>query len=86
MPEISRFLGIVIAMYYNDHAPPHFHARYGEFEIRVNIDSGNIMSGDFPRRARKHVLDWLDLHRGERMEDWNQAAERRPLFKIEPLE
>ena len=86
MPEISRFLGIVIAMYYNDHAPPHFHARYGEFEIRVNIDSGDIMSGNFPRRALKHVEEWLDLHRGELMEDWKLAEERRPLFRIEPLE
>ncbi|MEO1247809.1 MAG: DUF4160 domain-containing protein [Pseudomonadota bacterium] len=86
MPEISRFLGITIAMYYNDHAPPHFHARYGEFEIRVNIESGDIMSGDFPRRAQKYVLEWLDLHRRELMEDWTLAEERRPLFKIEPLE
>jgi len=86
VPEISRFLGIVIAMYYNDHAPPHFHARYGEFEIRVNIESGIVMSGEFPRRARKHVLEWLDLHRDELMEDWILATERRPLFRIEPLE
>ncbi len=52
MPEISRFLGIVIAMYYNDHAPPHFHAGYGSSEIRVNIDTGEILSGSFPRRAQ----------------------------------
>ena len=52
MPEISRFLGIVIAMYYNDHVPPHFQARYGGSEIRVNIDTGEILSGSFPRRAQ----------------------------------
>jgi uncharacterized protein DUF4160 len=86
MPEISRFLGIVIAMYYNDHSPPHFHARYGEIDIRVNIEDGDIMSGEFPARARKHVLEWLDLHCKELMQDWILAQERRPMFKIRPLE
>jgi hypothetical protein len=86
VPEISRFLGIVIAMYYNDHLPPHFHARYGEYEIRVNIETGGIMSGSFPPRARKHVLEWLDLHRPELVEDWRRAEKRKPLRKIEPLE
>ena len=61
MPEISRFLGIVIAMYYDDHVPPHFHAKYGEFEITVDIESGSIR-GQFPRRALKHVLEWYELH------------------------
>ena len=64
MPEISRFLGIVIATYYNDHAPPHFHARYGEFEIRVNIENGDVMSGNFPKRAESlglRILYWNGL-------------------------
>jgi hypothetical protein len=86
MPEISRFLGIVIAMYYNDHAPPHFHARYGSSEIRVNIETGEILSGDFPTRAGNLVLEWLDLHRPELLEDWQLAQERKLLNKIEPLE
>jgi len=86
MPEISRFLGIVIAIYYNDHAPPHFHARYGDHEIRVEIESGSILSGSFPKRAQQLVLEWLDLHRHEVMEDWKLAEQRRPLRKIEPLE
>ena len=86
MPEISRFLGIVIAIYYNDHAPPHFHARYGELEIRVAIQSGEILSGNFPKRAQSLVLEWLDLHREELMEDWNLAEQRKPLRKIAPLE
>ena len=86
MPEISRFLGIVIAMYYNDHAPPHFHARYGGSEIRVNVQSGEIMSGEFPSRAEGLVLEWLNLHRTELLDDWRLAQERRPLNKIEPLE
>lgn len=86
MPEISRFLGIVIAMYYNDHAPPHFHARYGGNEIRVNIDTGEILSGSFPKRAQNLVLEWLTLHRSELLEDWQLAQERKLLNKIEPLE
>ena len=85
MPEISRFFGIVIAMYYNDHAPPHFHARYSGSEMRVNIESGEIMSGSLPQAARRHVLEWLDLHRAELMEDWKLAEERKPLNNIEPL-
>ncbi len=86
MPEISRFLGIVIAMYYNDHAPPHFHARYGGREIRVEIATGRIMSGELPRRAQGLVLEWTELHREELMRDWRLAEQRRPLLKIEPLE
>lgn len=86
MPEVSRFLGIVIGMFYNDHAPPHFHARYGENEIRVNIETGEIMTGTFPRRAERLVAEWLSLHKAELLEDWKLAAERKPLKKIEPLE
>jgi len=86
MPELSRFLGIVIAMYYNDHAPPHFHAKYGDHEIRVSIENGAILSGSFPARAQRLVLEWLNLHRAELMEDWSLAEQRKPLHKIEPLE
>jgi hypothetical protein len=86
MPEISRFLGIIIAMYYNDHAPPHFHARYGDNEIRVEIETGTIMSGNFPTRAKNLVIEWLEMHQAELQEDWNLAELRKPLNKIEPLE
>jgi len=86
MPEISRFLGIVIGMFYREHAPPHFHAHYREQEIRVNIQTGEIMSGKFPSRAQRLVLEWLALHRDELLEDWRLTQERKPLNKIEPLE
>lgn len=86
MPEISRFLGIFIAMYYNNHAPAHFHARYGGREIRVDIQTGEILSGEFPTRAQNLVLEWLELHRNELMDDWSLAESRKPLNKIEPLE
>ncbi len=86
MPEISRFLGIVIAMYYNDHAPAHFHARYGNFEIRVDIETSEIISGEFPGRAQALVLEWLALNRNAIMLDWQLAKQRKPLHKIAPLE
>jgi len=85
MPELSRFLGIVIAMYYRDHGPAHFHAIYGEFEITVEIESGRI-NGDFPKRALTHVLEWKGLHRVELLEAWSLARASRPLPRIDPLE
>ena len=85
MPEISRFLGIIIRMYLREHAPPHFHAEYGEFEITVEIETG-IIEGKFPRRALSVVLEWYLLHKDELMANWNAAMERKPLSKIPPLE
>lgn len=85
MPEISRFLGIVITMYYNDHSPPHFHARYGEHEVTVLIDNG-AAEGPFPRRALGLLLEWYAVHSVELSEDWELARLRKPLNKIEPLE
>jgi hypothetical protein len=61
MPELSRFLGIVIAMYYRDHAPPHFHAIYGDHEATVNIQTGEV-NGQLPKRALAHVQEWRLLH------------------------
>ncbi|RIK85918.1 MAG: transcriptional regulator [Planctomycetota bacterium] len=85
MPEISRFLGIVIRMYYRDHAPPHFHAEYGDNEITVELESG-IVEGRFPRRALSAVFDWYELHREALQENWNLARAEQPLNPIEPLE
>jgi hypothetical protein len=85
VPEISRFLGIVIALYYRDHEPAHFHAVYGEHEITVRIEDGTV-SGHFPRRALALVLEWYRLHKGELREDWELARERKPLNRIAPLE
>ena len=85
MPEISRFLGIVIRMYYRDHPPPHFHAEYGDHEITVEIESG-MVEGRFPRRALGAVLDWYNLHREELARDWELARQEQPLNRIEPLE
>jgi hypothetical protein len=85
MPEISSFLGISIYIYFLDHAPPHFHAIYGEYEITVEIEGG-LITGRFPRRALKAVLEWHELHQDELMQVWNLAEQGQPLHKIEPLE
>ncbi len=85
MPEISRFLGIVIRMYFREHHPAHFHAEYGEYEITVDIETG-VVAGKFPRRALNAVLEWYVLHQNELMTNWEAAMNRKPLSKIEPLE
>ena len=85
VPELSRFLGIVIRMHFRDHLPPHFHAEYGEFEITVGIDRG-IIQGRFPRRALTAVLEWFLVHRAELEENWERASQGLPLHPVEPLE
>ncbi len=85
MPELSRFLGIVIAMFYRDHGPAHFHAIYGEYEITVGIEDG-VVKGEFPRRALRHVVEWYELHKTELAENWQRAKDRKPLQPIPPLE
>lgn len=85
MPEISRFLGIIIRMYYRDHAPPHFHAEYGEYEVTVEITTG-VVTGHFPRRALKAVLEWYEINKEALLRDWELAEQRKPLEPIQPLE
>ena len=64
MPELCRFLGIIISMNYREKEAPHFHAIYGDYEIQVFWESG-VVNGKFPKRALNLVLEWYDLHRGE---------------------
>lgn len=85
MPRISAFYGIVIAMYFRDHNPPHFHVAYGEFQARVLIGSGEVLHGELPARALRMVRVWADLHREELEANWQAARERKPLAKIDPL-
>jgi len=85
MPVISRFLGIIILMYWRDHNPPHFHAKYGDYEILVSLE-GQIMEGRFPKRALRLVLEWMDMHRDELMLNWVKASHGEPLMAIPPLE
>lgn len=85
MPEISRFLGIIIYMNWGDHPLPHFHARYGDYEITVEIETG-VVRGEFPKRALRAVLEWADLNQDKLMLDWRLVEQRKPLMPIPPLE
>jgi hypothetical protein len=86
MPEISRFFGIVIKMFYTDHLPAHFHAEYGEFEALLEIDSLDVYRGTLPRRALALVLEWATMHRQELRENWRMAQGGESPRPIAPLE
>lgn len=86
MPTLSVFYGILIQMFWADHAPPHFHALYAEFEALIDIRTLEVMRGSLPRRALALVLEWATLHREELMEDWNLCASKQTPRKIHPLE
>ncbi len=86
MPEISRFFGIVIAMYHRDHPPPHFHAYYGEHEAKFSIETGKVIEGRLPRRARSLVQQWYRLHIDELKAAWQAVQARVPPHRIDPLE
>lgn len=85
MPEISRFLGIVVAMYFKEHAPPHFHAKYGRQHASFSIQELRLLEGKLPPRIVSFVLEWAFLHREELMEDWERARREEELKKIDPL-
>jgi hypothetical protein len=85
MPQISRFFGIVIAMYHDDHRPPHFHARCGGQEIQVEIADGRTR-GEFPLRAKALVLRWWQLHRAEIEANWQLVSDGKEPMWIDPLE
>ncbi len=85
MPEICRFYGIIIKMYFREHNPPHFHAEYGEYEALINIMTGEVV-GNMSRRALGLIYTWLDEHRDEIMENWNLAQENKSLNHIKPLD
>ena len=86
MPEISRFLGIVIAMFYNDHEPPHFHARYGGRRATIEIETLTLLDGSLPPRVLGLVIEWAALHRPELKENWERARRQAPLSTVTPLE
>jgi hypothetical protein len=85
MPTISRFYGIVIFMNYNEHGRPHFHARYEEQEVSIEIENG-LVHGKMSRRALRMVFEWSEKHHEELMTNWGLARERRPLEPITPLD
>lgn len=84
MPEISRFYGITIYMFYNEHNPPHIYAKYQDFEVVIEIESGK-RNGKFPRRALSLINEWIEIHKSELIENWNLSKNRSQLKKIKPL-
>ena len=85
MPRISSFYGIVITMYFSDHSPPHFHARYAEHEAKINTKTLAIANGSLPARQLELVRRWAALHRSELLANWKRARAGQDLTKIEPL-
>ena len=85
MPEISRFMGISIAMYFKDHNPPHFHAIYNEYDIKIEIENLTILEGKLPPRILGIVMEWAELHKKELMDDWNLLQKSGKFNKIQPL-
>ena len=79
------FYGIVISMFYDDHAPPHFHAKYAGFKGIIDIHQLKMIKGDLPRRALELILDWAELHQSELLNDWHLCQEKQTPHKIEPL-
>jgi len=86
VPEISRFFGIVIKMFFDDHNPPHFHAFYGDYEVLVAINHLAVFAGSLPPRALGLVIEWATLHQADLLNDWIRAKDQRPLSRIDPLQ
>lgn len=81
MPEISRFLGIIISMYFDEHNPPHFHVQYNEFRASMDINNLNIIAGSLPARVRGLVEEWAELHQDELLDMW----EKKEFHHVQPL-
>jgi hypothetical protein len=86
MPEISRFFGISIRMYFDDHNPPHFHAIHSGSEVEIGIDPLTIVRGRFQQRALGRVLKWAALHRAELLDNWDRVKHDQAPLQIAPLQ
>ena len=85
MPEISRFFGMTIQMYWDEHNPPHFHVLYENKKAIIDIKKLEVISGNLSHRATSLVLDWAELHQNELLEDWNLCQQKIAPNKIKPL-
>jgi len=86
MPQISRFFGIIIFMYFDDHNPPHFHAHYGDFKAVISIANFALLEGKLPAKTLGLVVEWAVLHQEELMNNWRLMEESKPMLKIDPLQ
>jgi len=86
MPEVCRFYGIIIRMFFRDHLPPHFHVEYAEYKAKINITDGEIIEGSLPRKALRLVQAWTEIHRDELMINYQQSLKEGGIIsRIEPL-
>lgn len=86
MPTVSQFFGIIIRMFFDEHAPPHFHAQYGDHKASIDINTLKVIAGKLPRRALNLVQDWAELHREELLADWELCRHHQQPRPIQPLE
>ncbi len=84
MPEISRFYGIIIKMFYNEHNPPHIHVEYQDFKAIITINEG-IIEGKMPKTALKLIFEWMELHKDELLKNWEKIESKKPIDIIAPL-
>ena len=86
MPQISRFFGIIISMYFDDHNPPHFHAKYNNYKVQISINDLSVINGKLPPRVLGLVLEWATIHKDELIQNWKRIEAKEYLKKIKPLQ
>jgi hypothetical protein len=85
MPTISRFFGIIISMYWDEHNPPHFHVRFGEYKCSIDINDVSVTVGKLPKKQERLVLAWTEIHQLELLHNWELCLHDKQPIKIEPL-
>jgi len=85
MPELSRFMGISILMYFNDHNPPHFHVKYNDYRAKISIGELNVLESNLPARILGLVIEWAELHKEELMQNWDMVKTSGKYVNIDPL-
>ncbi|MEY8717387.1 DUF4160 domain-containing protein [Francisella philomiragia] len=85
MPTISRFFGIIISMYWDEHNPPHFHVRFGEYKCSVSITDIVVIVGELPKKQERLVLAWAEIHQKELLQNWELCQKDKQPMQIEPL-
>ena len=85
MPEIARFYGLIIKMFYRDHTPPHFHVEYQDYEGTIEIKTLEMLEGELPARAKIMAIEWALLHRKELEDNWERRTKGETIKRIDPL-
>lgn len=85
MPEVSRFLGITIHMYFDEHNPPHFHVKYGEYNAQIDINSFALLQSYLPAKVLGLVVEWAEINQSKLIENWLSIEKDGYFNKITPL-